>query len=240
MSTVAANRQSLTPGAEVVMYTLDLNPLGVAEVLHFSPDYGVRFKGVDYTQSPVQITGLQKTISGETVAPALSLPNTTKFSSGLVLQHDDLVGAEVTRQTTYEKYLDGRPSADPEAIEEFDIFVIEQKKNINKIFAEFELRVLGDTSDRVLPGGAANKNICDWVYRTWDPVTQKFIISKRKPCPYRNTQYMFTRDNVPTTDPAKDRCDNFVGGGCKARAPGWPNGYWGARAFPGMNRYRVS
>lgn len=239
MSDIAAHRQSLTPGAEVELFKLDLNPIGVAEVLYFCAEYGVVFDGVAYTHAPVKIEGLQKTTSGETVAPTLTMPNTSKFSSGLVLQYQDLVGAELTRTTTYEKYLDGRPGADPEAIEEMDIFVIEQKKNLNKIYGEWELRVLGDTSDRTLPGSSANKNVCDWIYRTWNPETQQFVQAKRKPCPYTNTQYLFTKDNQPTNDPAQDRCDNFIGGGCMARTPGWPNGVLGARAFPGMNRYRV-
>lgn len=239
MSDIAAHRQSLTPGAEVVLFVLNLGPLGVQEVMYFCADFGVSFGGVPYSHVPVKLEGLERTATGETVAPTFTLPNTSKFSSALVLQYEDLVGAELTRFTTYEKYLDGRPGADPEAIEVMDVFVVEQKKNINKIYGEWELRALGDTGDRFLPGRQANKNVCSFTYRTWDPVTQQFVRAKRKPCPYVNTQHLFTKDNQPTNDPAQDRCDYFVGGGCMTRTPGWPGGVLGFGGFPGMNRYRV-
>lgn len=235
MTALTSHRQSLTPGAEVELLKLDLNPIGTAVIYYFCSDYGVTFNGQAYTHMPVKIEGLERNV-GEQNPPKLSLPNVSKFSSGLVAQYKDLVGAELTRTTTFEKFLDGAPAADPTAILEQDTFVIEQKLNLNKLFGEWELRVLGDTGDRFV-GRSANKEICPYVYRHWDGAA--FVVSPVRPCPYANNTYLFNTKNEATTNQADDACDNTVAGGCTARKLGWASGTLGFGGFPGMSRFRI-
>lgn len=239
MSAISEHRQSDVLGAPVELFMLDLTTIGVAEVYYFCSDFDVSFGGQEYQHVPVKLGEMERTITGEMTAPRLSLPNINKFSSALVVQYNDLVGAEVTRTTTYEKFLDGRPTADGSAIEQQDVFVIEQKVGLNKVYAEWELRVLADTGDRSVPGRICMKDLCPFAYRIWNAETEQFVYPRRMPCPYIHPTIFRTIDNEPTTDPALDKCDHTVAGGCSAREPGWPGGILLFGGYPGMSRYRM-
>lgn len=239
MSAISEHRQKLEVGAEVLLYILDLTPIGVAEIHYFTNSNPVSFDGQAYEHVPVELTEVERNATGEMVAPKFSIPNVTKFASALVVQHRDGVGAELTRIRTYEKFLDGQPGADPEAIEALDVFVLEQKLALNKVYGQWELRVLADTGDRKLPGRTCMKDICPFAYRLWDADNGVFVTPKRLPCPYASMEHMFTIDNEPTADPALDACDHTVAGGCLVRTPGWPGGVLQFGGFPGMSRYRM-
>jgi lambda family phage minor tail protein L len=239
MSQMAAQQQQLAPGARVELFMLDLTPLGYAVQYFFTSNEGVSFGGNVYTHVPVEMTDLERNASGERVSPKLSLQNTSKFASSLINQYDDLVGAEITRMVTYDKFLDGRPGADSTAIRELDIFVVEQKLSLNKVFAQWELRVLADTGDRVLPGRVVMKEICPFIYRRWNAALGAFVNSKVRPCPYASATVFAKVDNSTTTNPALDVCSNTIPG-CKARTAGWPSGILGFGGYPGISRYRMS
>jgi lambda family phage minor tail protein L len=239
MSNISSHRQLLDLGNEVTLMQLDLNPIGVAEVYYFCNDLGVSFNGQPYEQVPFEITDIEKTVTGETSPAKISLPNSTKFVSQLVLTYKDAIGAEVTKIKTFEKFLDGQPTADGTAILSMDVFVLEQKVGMNKVFGQWELRVLADTGDRYIPGRLAMKDICPYGYRKWDAVNGVWVYPKLKPCPYASNTVLMTIDNVATADKTLDACDHRVDGGCKARAAGWPSGTLGFGGYPGMSRYRV-
>lgn len=237
MNQITAQQQKLAPGARVELFMLDLLPIEVNVQYLFSNSQGVSFGGNPYAYVPVEVTGIEKNASGEMPTPRLSLPNTSKFASALITQHNDLVGAELTRVVTYEKFLDGRPGADATAIREMDVFKIEQKLNLNKIFAQWELRVLADTGDRGIPGRVAMKDVCSFIYRRY--VGGQFVPSKVRPCPYTHPSLFFTKDGEPTNDPAQDKCSNRLETGCLAREAGWPEGILQFGGFPGLSRYRA-
>lgn len=237
MSNISQHRQLLDLGAEVILMQLDLNPIGVNTIWYFCNDYGVSFGNIAYQQVPFEITDVSKSVSGENATPKISLPNTTQFASALVTQYKDAIGAQLTRIKTFQKFLDGQPTQDSSAILSQDVFVLEQKVALNKVYAQWELRVLADTGDRTLPGRLAMKDLCPYAYRTWDGT--KFVTAALKPCPYAGSVYVDINNN-PTANPAQDACDHRVDGGCKARTAGWPNGILGFGGFPGMSKYRVS
>lgn len=238
---VLASQQSLTPGAPVELFCIDLTPIRVNQQFYMCRHPNVSFGGQLYDHIPCELTDVERNATGEMMAPKFSVPNAKKFASALVNQYKDMVGAEVTRIKTFEQFLDGKPGADPEAIQHFDIFVVEQKVALNKTYGQWELRVLADTGDRHVPGRTAMKDVCPFDYPYWDPDTGTRIIPERLPCPYRgyNSGHMFTEDNEPTDDPMLDRCDHRVNGGCMARTPGWPDGIMLFGGFPGMSRIRL-
>jgi lambda family phage minor tail protein L len=377
--TISSHRQLLDMGAEVTLLKLDLTPIGVSSIWYFCNDVGVTFAGQVYEQVPFEFSEIERNASGETITPRISLPNTTKFASALVVEHKDAVGAELTRIKTFQRFLDTRATtfgvervvngdfaggtanfatttnstlsvvagkgrstsiganlnnigqavagltvgkkylvsigpyvlgggmtgavnvyigstsanndvanvsmsltattqfvftatattmhfyaqsqvaapgaggyidvasgtagtmpnetADATAILTEDVFVLEQKVALNKVFAQWELRALADTGDRKVPGRICMKEICPYVYRTWDGA--QFVSSKIRPCPYASATVFRTIENEVTADPALDACDHKVDGGCKARETGWPSGILGFGGFPGMSRYRI-
>ncbi len=236
MSALTELQQSLTPGAKIPLYALDLNPIGVAAIYYGTPYFGdgseISFGGQVYTKLGIEVTNVERR-AGENPEPRLTLPNTDKFASSLVYQHKDLVGAEVTRIETLDAFLDGRPTADANAILSTDIFVIEQKLNLNNIMAQFSLRVLADVSNRTIPPRVCMRDTCVWRYRRWNG--SSFTYPQTRACPYVGTNY-FDRNGTATTA-ALDDCSKDLPG-CKLRFG--DTGVLPIGAFPGMSKVRIS
>jgi len=234
-----AAQQSLTPGARVELYKLDLTPIGATDVYYFTissePDGSpISFAGQVYSQAAINITGIERTATGETPQPKVVVPNYNKFAAGLVVAYGDMVGAELTRIVTFEQFLDGKPMADGNAMIHYDLFVIEQKLNLNNLYGEFALRVLADTGDRLV-GRPCFKDICLLRYRRYNADAASFDVSTVRPCPYAGDA-MFTVDGEPTVDPEQDVCSNDDAG-CSLRYPVSVNKPFGG--FPGMSRTRA-
>lgn len=235
---IAAQSQSLTPGTLIELFILDLTPIGTAVKYYFTPtgmpDYTVRFDGEDYTYAPISLTGIERTINGDPPNPRAMLPNMDKFTSALVVQYNDLVGAQVTRMRTYKDFLDGEPLADPLAVISRDLYTIEQKLNLNNIFGEFALRPLYALDGKYLPGRVCLKEVCMHRYRLMDPVTGEPDYTKAT-CPYVGTTY-FMRDGTATLDARLDACGKSLND-CTERFG--EAGVLPFRGFPGMSRTRL-
>ncbi len=233
-------RQKLSIGGRVVLYELDLTPINSPDIWYFAntadqDGSNIVFDGNTYKYAAIHLSGVERTATGEQAEPVLSLPNANKFAASLVVQHDDLVGAEIRRMVTLEKFLDGRPAADPSALLEYDIFTVEQKLDLNPIFARFRLRSLGDQTHRKVPNRTCVKNVCQFKYRRWDADLAAFVYAEGSGCDYTASTY-FRRDGSSTAVPAEDACGHTVSA-CALR--------FGANAelpfggFPGMSRVRV-
>jgi phage-related protein len=102
--------QSANPGAIVELYTLDASSLSQG-VFHFSPGTNalgtnIVFNGTTYAALPIIGTGWTKSTSGSAPRPTLTLDNTQKLVQAAVIAGGDLVGAKLTRQRVFAKYLD--------------------------------------------------------------------------------------------------------------------------------------
>lgn len=234
----AAQTQSLTPGTEIDLFILDLEPIGTDVQYYFTTTneigYTVKWGGQEYTYAPVSLTGVERSVNGDPPVPKVMLPNVNKFASALVVQYDDLVGAQITRYKTLKSFLDGEPLADTEAFSTKDLYTIEQKLNINKMFAEFAVRPLYALDGKMLPGRVCLKDICTHRYRLWNAETGTFNYAKAT-CPFANPLY-FKRDGTPTTDASLDVCGKSLNDctlrfGETAELP--------FRGFPGMSRTRL-
>ena len=243
--------QSLTQDALVVLYQLDLRPIGVSgtdAILRFCPttekdangnDINVRYDGQDYYYAGVDIAEIEWGSSGEQSNPKLFVPfgagkpedgiTGSSFATRLIRKYQDLVGARLTRIRIFEKFLDRGSLPDPNAILSRDVFVVEQKETMTNEVVEFILKPIYDVGKRHLPGRQAIKRTCSHRYRVWNGSTFDYTLAT---CPYNGTNY-FKKNGDTTSDGGEDVCSRDLKG-CKLRFG--DNGVLPTRAFPGMSR----
>lgn len=228
-------RQEL--GAIVDLYQLDATSVGDTEIRYFTNTVDedgsvIQFDGITYTPVDFQAEGFEVSGQGGLPTPTIRISDVNRVFTGLANQFEDMIGAKLTRIRTFDKYLDGRATADPNAIYSRDVFYIEQKTTENRLFIEWKLASAMDHEGRKLPNRVVLRDVCLWRYRTYNADTDSFIYPTIKPCPYTGTAY-FDEFNSPTTK-ANDRCSQELTG-CKNRHPGQPVPFGG---FPGVGRIR--
>lgn len=108
--TTAQDIQASNPGAVVELYTLDATVQGQG-VFHFCPmtnslGANVVFNGTTFTALPIQGSGWTKSTSGSAPRPTITIDNTQKVLQVAIIAAGDLVGAKLTRQRVFSKYLD--------------------------------------------------------------------------------------------------------------------------------------
>lgn len=218
---IDADIQTLEPGSLVVLFELDASDIG-GEVIHFHGyDHTgpIVWQGVSYEPWPIEAEGFEITGEAQQPAPTLRVGNLNGSIGALTAYQDDLLGAKITRRRTMAKYLDavnfpdGNPEADPDQRFPDDIFLIEAKTHHDKMVIEFELRSALDLSHVFLPRRLILPNLCSWTYRSSE-------------CGYVGGPVADEKD-VPTSDPARDRCSKSLTG-CKLR---W--GEYGVLPFGG-------
>ena len=173
MSVPTAEIQTLTPGTEVVMFTLDATVCG-GSVFHCSPmtnPLGTAFiwQGVTYTPYPIQAEGFDMSSKGVMPRPTIRVANLDGLIGSQIRDYGDLVGAKVTRKRTLLKFLDGpnfpggvSTTADPTACFPDDIFYIEQKTAETPELIEWALVASGDLQGMQLPRRIIQKRNCTW------------------------------------------------------------------------------
>jgi len=204
--TLAADIQSLNPSAIVTLFSLDLNPIGIAEVLYFHAGVNalgtdVTWQGQIYTRFPIQATGFEWNGTGKMPRPKLSIANVTGVMDALAMANNDLCGAKVIRKKTLIKYLDAvnfaggvNLTADPNVHWNDEIWFIDRKSGENKIFIEWELAAPYDLAGQMLPGRQVVSNVCPGAWRYRGPE-----------CGYAGPAVADAND-VPTSDITKDKC----------------------------------
>lgn len=227
----AADTQNLAPGTVVTLYTIDHSDAGGA-LLRFTPgtaDGGgfrvaVIFGGHTYLPLPVELTGVEAGVSGQSARPTLTISAVDAAASIAILGTDNLRGARITRTRTLAKYLDGEPQADPTRTFGEEIWRIEKIASRGKTEIEWQLASALDFDSAQLPARQALRDVCAWEYRRHSPhfdppgspSLQLFVYSDDDVgCPYRGTRYYDSDDN-PTADPAKDQCSRRLSG-CRLR-----------------------
>lgn len=173
---IAADVQTLTPGAIVELFELDLTPFG-GDLLRFHAGTNqlranVVWQANTYIAFPVQATGFEFNGQGQQTRPKLAAANVAGAITALVLQYEDIVGAKVTRKRTLAKYLDAvnfpggtNPSADPTAEFPQDIYYVDRKSAENNVVVEFELAPAMDVTGVQLPRRQVVQNVCPWAYK---------------------------------------------------------------------------
>ena len=204
--------QLLNPGALVTLFTLDARKIG-GDIARFHPhrEAQIVWQGNTFIAFPLEAKGFART-SDQQPSPTLRVGNVQGQITALCQEYQDLVGAIILRQRVFAKYLDavnfpdGNPSADP--LKEFPVeqWFIERKSAENPRFVEFELSSCLDFNGVKLPRRQIVANHCPFTYRG-------------EGCAYIGPPVATAMD-IPTTDPALDRCGRRLSS-CKLRE--WPD-----------------
>jgi len=207
-----ADVQGYTPGALLSLYTIDFTTTGLpappATMFLYSgvdANYGsVVFNGDTYAPFPLTVSGLKQTVDGPLPRPIVTISNVSGFMSKQMLLYNDFIGAKVTRNQTFAKYLDGEPQADPTA-KTTEIYFIEQKKTETPDFIELVLVTAVDAMDAKLPSRVMLTNTCIWAYKgtecSW---------------PGTDASLYFDADDNPVVQQADDVCGKRLTS-CKRR-----------------------
>lgn len=231
--TARADVQRLEPGAIVTLYTLDLTAIGGSDVLRFTPDgpnelgNDIVWGGQSYVRFPIEAEGFERAGQGALPRPRLRVANVTGLVGALAVGMGDLLGAKLTRERTFVKYLDaanfagGNPQADPNQYLDREIWFVDRKSSENPIFVEWELAAAFDVAGVLLPRRQFVQNLCTWRYRGPE-------------CGYTGGPVADGNDQ-PTSDPAKDRCGKRLSS-CKLRFGAYAELPFGG--FPGVGLIR--
>lgn len=235
--TISEAAQSSSPGARVVLYVIDATRLGggVSRITHGqSGGAPVGFGGHNYAPVPVEADGFAWSGEGDRPTPTLRIGAISDSVVSLLLAHDRLRGAVVTRIRTFGQYLDGQPQADGSAHFPIDVYEVDRAVWITgrRPEAQFDLRSKTDVRGIKLPRQQAVRDYCSRRYRVWDPVAQAFDYAVTT-CPYAGAA-SFDAEGNSAADAAdvcgKKRGDCRLRFGATAALP--------FRGFPGMARVR--
>lgn len=231
--TARADVQRLEPGAIITLYTLDLTVIGGTDVLRFTADGpnelggDIVWAGQPYVKFPIEADGFERTGQGALPRPRLRVANVTGLVGALAIGMGDLLGAKLTRERTFVRYLDaanfagGNPQADPNQYLDREIWFVDRKSSENPIFVEWELAAAFDVAGVLLPRRQFVQNLCTWRYRGPE-------------CGYTGGPVADGNDQ-PTSDPAKDRCGKRLAS-CKLRFGAYAELPFGG--FPGVGLIR--
>jgi lambda family phage minor tail protein L len=173
---IAQESQKLTTSGVVDLYILDLTVIGVSQLFYFHNMYitgqqSVWWKGIEYLPMPIEATGFEMSGNKQTPRPTLRVSNVTGLFSAMLQDMDDLVGARITRQRTFAKFLDPdnyggiNPDADEAATFSDEVWFIDRKSLESKAVVEFELCVPWDLTGVTLPALPCSASHCVWEYR---------------------------------------------------------------------------
>lgn len=196
-----------TPIANIDSSKLDVSQISYQDgKIYLSLDKWNRniiWQGQTFEPMALDVSGLEMRSDGKASAPTMTLANNINGIQGAVsaycLQFDDFAGAKLKVITTLAKYLDaenfadGNPSASNEAKEQ--LWFIEQKTSENAQQVTFELSNPIDFEGLQIPVRQIT-SLCEWACK--GNYRGEF-------CSYTGIA-MFTEKDVPTDNPALDKC----------------------------------
>lgn len=232
---IAEETQITAPSPFVTLFRLDATNVGGDVACFVQGSVSVEpivFGGVTYYPAEVEAEGFEWNSTGSLPTPKLRVGNANGAFTALVVTHGDLLGATVTRIRTFEKFLDGKPDADPTAIMPLDVYRIERKSAMTGGSIEFELSAAMDQEGKSLPGRQILRNGCTHSYRVWTGSAFNYANST---CPYTGSAY-FEANGTSTANASLDRCGKRISD-CKKRFG--ENNPLPTRSFPGVARTRV-
>lgn len=219
----------IDPAAPTYYFTPMTDTAGTTEIV---------WRGNTYTPIPVEATGFGASAKGALPTPRfrVSTVNFTQLIT-VVRTYRDLVGAWVTRWRTLDKYLDGRPGANPNAYFRTDQYVIAQKIHMSREYIEWELAALGDVEGVKFPKRQFLRDYCTHTYRRYvgTPPSDPFTYVGTT-CPYVAQAY-WTSAGVNTLDASLDKCGKTIRD-CALRFQDVEDAL-PTRAFPGIAKTRL-
>ena len=179
ISSVYADVSTLAPNAIIELFELELDAAlhGASTIYYWHAGTNadvtgnIVYGGNTYIRLPVEATGFDYTSAGSLPRPTIRVANLMGDITALLLlvngttAGNDLGGAIVRRIRTLKKFLDGEPSADPNARFPTEIWYVDRKSNENRDVVEFELASKLDLAGQMIPRRQVIANICQWKYR---------------------------------------------------------------------------
>jgi len=179
ISSVYADASILAPNAIVELFELELDAaLHGANTIYYwhaganaNVTGNIIFDGNTYMRLPVEATGFDYSSTGSLPRPIIRVANLMGDITALLLlvngttAGNDLGGAIVRRIRTLKKFLDGEPTADPNARFPTEIWYVDRKSSENRDVVEFELASKLDLAGQMIPRRQVIANICQWQYR---------------------------------------------------------------------------
>jgi lambda family phage minor tail protein L len=217
VSAVGEELNKLQPSAVIELFELDgtATSVGVDQVYRFHSgvnediDGNIVWNGDTYTRYPIEARGFTYEGNGQLPRPTISISNILSLITTLIIDHNDLVGATVTRIRTLKKYLDAanfsdetNADADPHAEFPREVYIVDRKVLENRDIVTFELAATFDVAGVKLPRRQIIQNICPWTY-------------KGEGCGYTGTNY-FNIDDEEVASADDDVCGHRLTS-CKLR-----------------------
>lgn len=136
------------------------------------------FNSTTYTPFPIAVEGMGYDGKGSPVRPKLTASNINGFTSNLLLQYQNLIGARIIRRRVFARYIDavnfpgsvnpyGTP--DPTAAYPDEVWFINRKITENQQIVQWELATLFEVDGIRLPKRTVQAGVCPFKYR--DPNT---------------------------------------------------------------------
>jgi lambda family phage minor tail protein L len=173
-----AEATSLTPTVLLNLFMLDMSPIGINTQFYFcdmttSSYKSIVYNGITYLPFPIQVKEMGYNGQGSLVRPKLQVSNINGFVSNILLQNQDLVGANVSITRVFSRFIDAvnwpngvSPyTPDPNAAYAPEIYFINRKTQENQQVVEWELSTSFELDNRKLPSRIMLAQFCSWRFR---------------------------------------------------------------------------
>jgi lambda family phage minor tail protein L len=168
------------PTALLDLFVLDGTSIGMSTVFYFYDGTSTQFQpltfnGQEYAPFPIKLTDFGYDGKGGQVRPKLTASNINGFTSNLLLQYGQLVGATIIHRRVFARFIDavnwpGNVSPytpDPTAAYPDQIWSVNRKITENPQIVQWELSSPIDMQNVKLPRRQIIANVCaaPWKYR---------------------------------------------------------------------------
>lgn len=174
MTTIIQHSQQSELGEYVKLFHMDLSMFGESD-FYFTPGpegggaaQSATFGGQVYSPFDIVASGFDVSGDNKLPRPTLTVSNVSGIFTPLLVAHDDLKGAIVTRMRTFSKFLDDGSDPDTSARYADDIFIINKKITDDDEVVTWELAALMDVEGARLPGRQIVRDYCDHTTRQWN------------------------------------------------------------------------
>ncbi len=198
---ISALTQDFSVTGKVVLFEIDLNHIGLG-VLRFtcSQDKNlgiIKWGGNSYIPFPIMSDGFEISSQGTSSRPTLTFSAILPEMTALILINNGLQGANVTRITTFARFLDNGEDPDPTS------YLFKERYHINKVSpfvagkqGKIELVTPLDMENIKLPARTIYKNYCSFKYRYYSKEKNAFVYPQYGSCPYAGTRYFDEQNKV--------------------------------------------
>lgn len=183
LATTSLEQSILTPTTLLSLWTLDATNVGLNTVYHFYDGVSANFQPLvfnsrTHTPFPIAVEGMGYDGKGTLIRPKLTASNINGFTSSLLLQYQNLIGARIIRRRVFARYIDavnfpgsinpyGTP--DPSAAYPDEVWYVNRKITENQQVVQWELATLFEVDGIRLPKRTVQAGVCPSKYR--DPNT---------------------------------------------------------------------